>query len=297
MRLDAGLVLGVIGAGRVDQDAVVAGQLGVRPVDLRVIQVRLEHPGLQVVRHDPGRDTAEELERLHVRLDPRPLVHPDHRPDEQVPGVAQHHRERPHPPAPPRARIEPRAQVAVIHLRLGAGRRRRPPDLQLRLPRPLRELRPHVPADAGHARRQALLITQPLPDHRHRHHAQQLADPVMMTRDLRPRPLPRRDAGQLGEPLPRHHPPPLRADRRAARRQPRRLRSGHVLADRLDIHAKTAGHLHLRPARVPVLQNLRHVDHRERPPRHLALRPSADEEQPQLRRTRRGTPSHARMQG
>ena len=60
---------------RVDQAPVVGGQLGVRPVDLRVVQVRLVHPGLEVVRHQPGRHPAEELERRHVRLGPRPLVH------------------------------------------------------------------------------------------------------------------------------------------------------------------------------------------------------------------------------
>ncbi len=42
------------------------GQLGIGAVDLRVIQVWLVHPGLEVVRHQPGRDAAEELKRRDV---------------------------------------------------------------------------------------------------------------------------------------------------------------------------------------------------------------------------------------
>jgi hypothetical protein len=63
----------------------VGGQLGIRPVDLRVIQVRAVHPGAQVVGDQPGRDAAEERERRDVRLGPGPLVHDQHRPDEHVP--------------------------------------------------------------------------------------------------------------------------------------------------------------------------------------------------------------------
>ncbi|BCB84878.1 hypothetical protein Psuf_021910 [Phytohabitans suffuscus] len=67
------------------------GQLRIRAVQLRVIQISAFHPGGQVVRHDPFRDTADEPERLHMRLGPRPLVHPQHRPHEHVPRVRQHH--------------------------------------------------------------------------------------------------------------------------------------------------------------------------------------------------------------
>ena len=51
------------------------GQLGISPVDLRVIQVRAVHPGLEVVGHQPGRDPAEERERLHMVFAPRLLIH------------------------------------------------------------------------------------------------------------------------------------------------------------------------------------------------------------------------------
>ena len=248
MRLDAGLVLGVIGAGGVDQHLVVAGQLRVRPVDLRVVQVRLAHAGLKVVGHDPARAAAEELKRPHVRLHPGPLIHADHRADEQVPRAGQHHRERPDPPPALRPRVDPQAQVAVVDLGLLAGRERRPPHLQLRPPGPLGEMRSHVAAHAGHAGLQPLLVPEPLVDHRHRNHAQQLLDPIVADGDLTPGGLPQPGVFQRREPLPRPGPPRLGRDRRAARRQPSRLGRGHVLADRLGIHAKAAGHLHLRPA-------------------------------------------------
>ena len=72
------------------------GQLRIRPVDLRVIQVRLVHPGPQVVRHEPGRAPRRRTRTPPRGLGPRPLVHPHHRPHEHVPRAAQHHHERPH---------------------------------------------------------------------------------------------------------------------------------------------------------------------------------------------------------
>src|SRR6266498_5402138 len=48
------LVLRPPGPRRIHQGAVVLRELGIRPVDLRVVQVRLVHPGAQVVRHQPG---------------------------------------------------------------------------------------------------------------------------------------------------------------------------------------------------------------------------------------------------
>jgi hypothetical protein len=66
--LHPGLVLGLPGPGRVDQHAVVAGQLGVGTVELGVVQVRADHAGLEVVGHQPPGRPAEEAERGHVRL-------------------------------------------------------------------------------------------------------------------------------------------------------------------------------------------------------------------------------------
>jgi hypothetical protein len=80
------------GPRRVDQAPVVAGQLGIPPIDLRVIQVRLLHPDLEVIRVSLHGAPAEELERGHVRLGPRTLSPTHHRADEQVARVRQHNR-------------------------------------------------------------------------------------------------------------------------------------------------------------------------------------------------------------
>ena len=280
----------MVGPRRVDQAPVMGGQLRVGAVDLRVIQVRLAHPGLEVIRSKLPRRPAEELERGHMRLGPRALGHADHGADEQVPRVRQHHRKRPHPAAPARLRIRPQPQVPVIHLGLGARRHRRPRRPHLPGPHLAREMRPHVAAHAGHARGQPRLVGQPLVDHRHRHHAHQGGDPVMMHRDLAPRHLPDPGASDLREPLAGQRPPLLGRDRRAARHHPGRLRRRHVPADGLGIHPQAPRHLHLRPARVPVLQDLRHIDHRERPPRHLGPPSRSGRKTHSAQRTRNGTP-------
>ena len=283
VRLDDSLVPGMIGPGRVDQAPVVGGQLGIAAVDLRVIQVRLAHPGLEVVRHQPPRRPAEELERGHVRLDPGPLGHAHRRADEQVPRVRQHHRERPHPPPPARRRVRPQPHVPVIHLGLGARRHRRPGHPDLLRPGPVREMRPHVAAHAGHARLQALLGGQPLVDHRHRHHADELRrsgrDAARSPATTPAGPRCRRSAGTSPGPAPATAP---RLTGGPPGRHPGRLRRRHVPADGLDVHPQAARDLDLRPPRIPVLQDLRDIDHRERPPCHLGPPSEADEEHTQL---------------
>ena len=218
----------------------MGGQLGIRAVDLRVVQVRLVHPRLQIVRHQPGRDPAEKGERRHVAFGPGVLVQPDHRADEHVPRAAQHHRERPDHMLPPGRRVQPAAQLPVIDLRLLAGLSRiRAQHPHLRPARLLRQVGRHIPAEARHRHRQPVLITQPLMDRRHRHIRLQLTgDVLVMGSDRRPGHLPQPRIRQLREPLP-HPGGPLRlAQRRPARAHPRRNRRGHVVADRLAVHPR-----------------------------------------------------------
>ncbi len=61
--------------GRDDRGAVMLRELRIGPVQLRFVPVRTRHPRAQVVRHQqPGR-APEELERMHMGLDPRPQSH------------------------------------------------------------------------------------------------------------------------------------------------------------------------------------------------------------------------------
>ena len=61
---------------------------------------------------------------------------------------------------------------------------------------------PHVTAETGHAGFQAVLVSQPLVDHRHRHHPHQGLDPLPLNLDLTPRRLAQPGINQDREPLP-----------------------------------------------------------------------------------------------
>src|SRR5262249_11491925 len=99
----------------------------------------------------------------------------------------------------------------------------------------------------------------------------------------------------LREPLPGQRPPLLLGYRRAAPRHPRRLRRGHVPADGLGVHPQAARDLDLRPARVPVLQDLCDIDHGGRPPCHLGPPSVSGRKTHSARRTRSGTPRRRRL--
>ena len=248
----------------------MSGHLGIRPVNLRVVQVRLVHPGPQVVRDQAGGNPVKEGECRHVAFGPRPLVHPQHRPHEHVPRTAQDHDKRPHRAQLPGDRIQPAAQLPVVDLRLlpGLGRARvqyphlRAADL-------FRHVRRHIPAETLHADSQAVLIAQPLMDRRHPHPGLQLgADVLVMLPDRRPGHLPQPGIGQLREPAPHQLRPFLLALGRPARNDPRRSRRADVLAQRLAVHIQALSHLAQRAARMPVHQDLGDIDHVERSPCH-----------------------------
>ena len=273
------LVLRLAGPGRVDQAAVMRGQLGIGPVDLRVIQIRPVHPGLQVVRHQPGRHSAEEPERRDMALGPRMLVHADDRADEHVPRAAQHHRERVHRVPASRRRVGPAAHLPVIDLRLGARLgRHQPQHRDLRPAGLLGQVRRHIPAQRRHRRRQPPLISKPLVDRGHRHPGRQLGDDVIpVLLDRRPRHLPQPRVRQLREPRPRQPGPLLLRHCRAARRHARGFRRRQVLADSVPRQPQAGRDLVLRPARMPVREDLADIDHVERPPRHRTPVPSTGE--------------------
>lgn len=266
--LDLRLVAGLERTGGVDQRPVVGGQLRIRAVDLRVVEVGLVHAGLEVVRDQPRRDAAEVGERLHVRGGPLRLVHHQRRAHEQVPRARQDHHERPHRPTPPRRRVGPHPEPAVVDLRLLTGRRALAQHRDLRPAGLLGQVRPHPPAQTGHTHGQVVLVTQPLMDRRDRHRGAQLGgDVVTVALDVRPRHLPQPVVDQRREPFRREPSPVVLGHRRPARHHPGRDRWGGVLAQRLAIHAQTCCELVLGSARIPVGQDLDHVDHVEGPPR------------------------------
>jgi len=214
-----------------------------------------------------------------MALGPGPLVHLEHRADEHVPRAAQHHRERVHRVPPPGPRVGPAAELPVVDLRLlpWLGRDQ-PQHGHLRPAGLLGQVRRHIPAQRRHRRRQPPLISEPLMDRRHRHPGRQLLHDVIPVRlDRRPRHLPQPGISQLREPLAGQLRPPLLAHRRPARRHPGGLRRGHVLADRVPRQAQARRHLVLRPARMPVREDLADIDHVERPPRHRTPVPSTRE--------------------
>ena len=257
------------GPGRVYQHAVMGGELGIRAVDLRVIQIGPVHSGTQVIRDQPGRRTPEERERLDMAGSPRRLVHRQHRAQEQVPAAGQHHHEAPHPPPAAAHRVNPRTQIAVIDLPLVAGWRVVAEHPHPRAHRLLRQVRRDPPLQRRHRRLEPALIVQPLPDRLLRHSQLQLRDDVVTVRlDLRPGDLPQPRVGQLREPVPHQHRPLRLRPRRPARRHPGLQRRGQVLLHRLAIHTQAGRDLTLRPARIPVDQDLRHVNHVESSPRH-----------------------------
>ena len=250
--------------GGVYQAPVVSSELSIGPVELRVVQIGLVHPGLQVVRHQPRRDAAEELKRRDMALGPGALVHLQHRPHEHVPRAAQDHHERPHrasasrkgPASGPAARnrsapVPSLSRCGFHHPHL------RPAGL-------LRHVRRHIPAEAGDADRQALAhlavaasivacVTR----------CQLLHDVVAVHSDRRPVTCRSRVSASCGNQprtssahsssLSRARPGDARLDRR---REYLRSVCGPLPALR---------HLAQRPARMPVM-NLSHVNHVERSP-------------------------------
>ena len=249
-------------------------ELPVRPVDLRVVQVRPVHPGLEVVRDQPRRDPAEELQREHRRLAPRVLVQPDHRTDEHVPRARQHHHECPdrHPPAA--GHRAPPAELAVVDLRLGPRRDRWPRHPHPRAGDLLRQVRGHPAAEGRHRGVQALLPDQPLMDRRLRRPGLELLGDVVTVRlDRRPRVLPQPRIDDLREPALGQLPPLQPGHRRPTLRdlpghQPSLHRRRQVLTDGLAVDPQAGRDLHLGPARPPVLIQLDQIDHVEGPPCH-----------------------------
>lgn len=287
MAFHPGLVARFRQTGRVDQTAVVGRELPERLVDQRIVEIGLDHPGLQVVRHDPADRSPEELERQDVALDPRLLVHRQHRPEEQQPAEHQHHDEPLNPTPAARHRILPAAQQAVVDLGLLTRRRGLPQDPDRPPGHLLVEVRHDEPAQRRLRHRQPPVVSEPLEDRGDRHvPIDQLLDVTPVHLDLRPRRLP---TGPIHKPRPPalHQPAPhLHRQRRPARNDPRFDRRSRVLPDRLRIHPQRRAQLADPTPCMPMLEQLHNVDHSDRSPCHRSSSSSPDEEDAQRTRSR-----------
>src|SRR5207249_2322661 len=85
-------------------------------IELRVVDVRLEHAGLEIVETDLVRGAAEELECSAVAFHPRRLVAFQHRPHEDAPAEREYHDERLHDAATTGHGVFPHTHPAEVHL-------------------------------------------------------------------------------------------------------------------------------------------------------------------------------------
>ncbi|HEX5117658.1 MAG TPA: hypothetical protein VFW65_20890 [Pseudonocardiaceae bacterium] len=232
-------------------------------------RIRYENVPRNIFRHQPGRSAAEERERLHMAGRPRGLVHRNDRPDEHVPGVRQHHDERPDPLRPTGARVGPRSQHPVVDLRLQPRIRIVPQYRDLAAHRVLGQVRRDIPLERGHRTGHPVLVAQPLMDRRLAHPGpQHLGDVLPMLVEVRPGHLPQPRVGQVREPLLDQRRPVRLGHRRPTGHEPRRDRRLHIATDRSARHAQRPGDIVLRPPGIPMHQDLGYIDHVERPPRH-----------------------------
>lgn len=103
----------------------------------------------------------------------------------------------------------------------------------------------------------------------------------MVHLDLRPGRLPQPGIGQTRPPRPDQLRPLLLRPRLITRHDPRLDRRSQVLLHRLAVQSQAGRDLTLRPARMPMDQDLGHVDHVETPPRQThAPVSSREREQP-----------------
>ena len=172
----------------------------------------------------------------------------------------------------PVRRVEPQPQLPVVDLRLLPGRptvsrstvtwARRASSGRFAAHLPAQT----TPRDAS----RAVLVAQPLMDRRLRHPGLELRGDVVAVRARSPA---RSPAAARYRPAPGTSPAPAPPSRASAIGGPPgtipAATAGAVyLRMRLAVHPQARRQLVLRPARIPVDQNLAHVDHVESSPRH-----------------------------
>jgi len=102
---------------------------GVHRVQLRLVQVRLDHPFLEVVQHDVAAAAAEVAPGLLVQLGPGLLAGLPHHAPEAAARVPQRGHEQPRAPVDVLARHARERPFAVVDLHLLAGQERQSVEL------------------------------------------------------------------------------------------------------------------------------------------------------------------------
>ena len=106
----------------IDEAAIVARQLTIGAVAARVIEVRTEDAGAEIVRHQSPRCASEEREGEDVPLQEGTAVLPKDRIEELVTAVAEGHEKGVETPLTLLLRVVPTTGVEEVDLRLLARR-------------------------------------------------------------------------------------------------------------------------------------------------------------------------------
>ena len=271
LALDAWFVLWFQGSCWIDETAVVLGELSIGAVQERVVDVRLDHAGLQIVTDEPGRHRPEELEGGHVARRPGALVHDEHRAHEHVTAEGKHNDEGPDPAHPLANGVEPLAEIAVVDLGLFARRdvrARRRRDIAQVL---LGELPPEVSAKARDAHTESVLVAQALMHGGGRVGREHLGDELTVHLDGVVGATSHLRVDQLGKPTPHECPPLLDGDDPVTGRVALGLGMGDVFVDGAAVYPEAPRDLGLLPACVPVHEHLDDVNHCKGSPCHLRL--------------------------
>src|SRR3972149_3992243 len=116
------LMFGFSRFGGIRHKPVMSFQLPISPVQHGIIEVGLDHPGLQIVQNNRGRNTSKKLERPDMTIDPMLDVLAEDEPDKSVPTVGKGHDKGPGSPKLPGQRIHHHPRVTTSHLRLTPDR-------------------------------------------------------------------------------------------------------------------------------------------------------------------------------
>jgi hypothetical protein len=127
--LDRALPIGIADAGRISDRPVVREHGSVDTIDLGLVEIGRDDAFLEIVENDVTAAAAKIAKGLLMQPCPDLLARlPDHA-TEAAPGVTQRHDEQPRPAVATRLGLARERALAVVDLRLFAGRKRQAIEL------------------------------------------------------------------------------------------------------------------------------------------------------------------------